>query len=122
MKKQLAIIMLLCYASVMLRPLVPVVSDFLAHTFWNSEHIATVHYENGHYHLHYELKEINKNDIDPAQQTPDKKSGNENVQVHILISAIDFAVDRISVNHPDYRINSAHTDVLILVPTPPPWC
>jgi mannose-6-phosphate isomerase class I len=122
MKKQLAIILLFCYASVLLRPLVPVVSDFLAHTFWSSDHIATVHYENGHYHLHYELKEIHKNDSDPVQQLPEKKSGNENVQVHLLISEIDFSIDLISVNQPSYSIKSAHSDVLICVPTPPPWC
>ncbi|MGL5889352.1 MAG: hypothetical protein ACRC3B_05670 [Bacteroidia bacterium] len=122
MKRQLATILLLCYASVLLRPLVPVVSDFLAHTFWSSEHIATVHYENGHYHVHYELKEINKNDVDPAQQTPDKKSGTENVQVHIITNEVDLTADPVSVQYHTFSFASAHTDVLLLVPTPPPWC
>jgi hypothetical protein len=37
-------------------------SDALAHTLNKMEHLATVHYENGHYHLHNELKALDESE------------------------------------------------------------
>lgn len=42
--------------------------DALAHTFFKMQHMATVHYENGHYHLHNELKTISEQDQGSATQ------------------------------------------------------
>jgi len=54
---------LLCvYVLALVRPLAPAVNDFLGHHFWKTEHLSTVHYENGKYHLHIELaKNANEN-------------------------------------------------------------
>jgi hypothetical protein len=52
----------LIYTATQLRPLVAVVQDVIAHTFFKLQHTATVHYENGHYHLHKELKDISEED------------------------------------------------------------
>lgn len=38
----------------------PFVKDFLEHTFNEFEHIQTIHYENGKYHVHNEVEEIQK--------------------------------------------------------------
>ncbi len=44
-----------------MRPLVPLAADMIAHTFWYSQHMATVHFENGKYHVHYQyLNETQK--------------------------------------------------------------
>lgn len=51
---------LLAYATSLSMPVLPYVADSVAHTFWLYQHIATVHYENGQYHTHYEAAEIAK--------------------------------------------------------------
>ena len=43
------------YSFALLKPVFPVVNDIIAHTFYKMQHMATVHYENGAYHLHTEL-------------------------------------------------------------------
>ena len=54
MKKALIYILLFSYTFMLLRPTVPLIADALAHTFWYSQHMATVHFENGQYHVHYQ--------------------------------------------------------------------
>ena len=60
MKKAAVYILLFFYVVVQLRPLTAVLQDAIAHTFFKMQHMATVHFENGHYHLHTELKNIDK--------------------------------------------------------------
>lgn len=58
--KTISQLLLLVYAFGVLKPLSPIINDVLAHTFWKMQHIATVHYENGKYHVHTELAEEGK--------------------------------------------------------------
>lgn len=72
MKKQLAILLLFCYAVVLIRPAIPCISDFIAHTCWEAEHLATVHFENGKYHVHLEMQKTEKEvpvKSEPANQS-----------------------------------------------------
>jgi hypothetical protein len=54
MKKALIYIILFSYTLILVRPTVPFIADVIAHTFWYSQHVATVHFENGKYHVHYQ--------------------------------------------------------------------
>ncbi len=60
MKRVLSYLLLLAYSTVILMPVLPYISDTVAHTFWLYEHISTVHYEHGKYHTHYEAAAIAK--------------------------------------------------------------
>ncbi|HLY70728.1 MAG TPA: hypothetical protein VKR53_13435 [Puia sp.] len=61
MKKVLIYLVLVSYTTVLVRPAVPFVADVIAHTFWYAHHVATVHFENGRYHVHYQyMKEAQK--------------------------------------------------------------
>ena len=60
MKKALSYILLFAYSTMMLMPVLPYVSNKIAHTFWLYEHISTVHYEQGQYHTHFQSIEISK--------------------------------------------------------------
>jgi hypothetical protein len=123
LKKQLAILLLLCYTMVWLRPLVPVVSDWLAHTFWLSEHVATVHYENGHYHVHYELKEIAKDTENSAPQNTSDKTADETViPVHLLSDSGEFILFQNTTSAFIPRLHGIIQHTFRTVPTPPPWC
>lgn len=44
------------YSCMPLKPILPFASDFVAHTFNEFDHVATVHFENGKYHVHTEVK------------------------------------------------------------------
>lgn len=63
MNKTFAHILLIAYTSLLLRPFLPFAMDFLAHTFWYTQHMATVHYENGKFHVHYEYLEAARKSV-----------------------------------------------------------
>lgn len=68
MKKAAIYILLSFYVFAQLKPIIVVAEDFLAHTFWKMQHMATVHYENGHYHIHTELSDISEKESKNTQQ------------------------------------------------------
>lgn len=122
MKKQLAILLLLCYTLVWLRPLVPVVSNWLAHTFWLSEHITTVHYENGHYHVHYELKEISEDTKGDLPLSSSSKQIDETIQTHLFNSPHRLIIADPSSELYSFLPSEKLQAVFIPVNSPPPWC
>jgi len=67
-KRFFVYIALSVYVFAQLKPLAVIVEDTLAHTFWKMQHMATVHYENGHYHVHAELKDVNEKENTGSQQ------------------------------------------------------
>ena len=68
------ILMMLCiYTIGLIKPTMPLIKDVLAHTFFEKSHKATVHYENGRYHLHIELN-------DEAQQSESKQNPQEKIK------------------------------------------
>ncbi len=74
--KQIALyIVLLSYSMVMLKPVSPYLSDTVAHIFNYTQHMATVHYENGKYHVHKEMVNNAKKNI-PAKEIPASKKEN----------------------------------------------
>lgn len=60
MKRALLYLLIFSYTMIMFKLALPYLSDFISHTFWYAKHIATVHYENGKYHVHHEVIEDSK--------------------------------------------------------------
>lgn len=115
-RKALVTLMLGVYVFGMIKPVMPLVKDVLAHTFFKAGHMATVHYENGRYHLHMELNEEAKaNDSKQTAVTND-----ENLANHIQSEELFFTpfTKQISEIHSPY-INVT-TDVLLPNPFQPP--
>ena len=83
MKKLLLHILLLSYTVVMVKPVLPYISDFAAHTFYYAQHMATVHYQNGKFHVHREIIDNAKKN-DPAKENPSSKKG-DSVNDHISL-------------------------------------
>ena len=85
---------MLLYVTVMLKPLIPIVSDALSHTFSEAIHIATVHAIYGSNHLGKELAGTASDDVNNKPQ----KSINTEDQVTVHISAneclYNFSVQR----------------------------
>ncbi len=73
--KQIALYLILfSYSMVMLKPVSPYISDAVAHIFSYTQHMATVHYENGKMHVHKEIvnnakQKETQNEIPLAKKT-----------------------------------------------------
>ena len=90
MKKALLYLLLFSYTSLVLKPVLPFITDTVAHIFWYSEHIATVHYEKGKYHVHYEsLAEAKKNS--PEKSIPVTKTETASSEHFMNTSRYDFS-------------------------------
>lgn len=55
MKQSIAYYLIFFYAAALLKPVLPLVKDFLAHTFTQEHHIVTVHQHAGSTHVHKEI-------------------------------------------------------------------
>jgi hypothetical protein len=65
---------------VMLRPVSPYIADTFEHIFNYTQHMATIHYENGKYHVHKELVDNAKKN-DPAKDNAAKKENSTNEHI-----------------------------------------
>lgn len=59
----------------MLKPVSPYISDAVEHIFNYTQHMATVHYENGKYHVHRELVS-NAKQHEAGKESPAAKKEN----------------------------------------------
>ncbi len=81
MKRPSAYYLILLYALAVCKPFLPWVSDLLAHTFWETAHLESVHQHHKN-HLGDELKQAAKEDQGDANAAGVKS--NEPVAVHLL--------------------------------------
>jgi hypothetical protein len=84
MKKLILHIALLSYTIVMLKPVLPHVSDFVNHIFFYTQHMATVHIENGKMHVHKEIVDNTKKEASQKELPSSKKenSANDHISFH----------------------------------------
>lgn len=117
LQKDLVKLMLCIYVFGLIKPITPIVNDVLAHTFFKTQHVATVHYENGKHHIHLELIKENKT-------TDHKKSTsnivNETLLTHLKTEDVLLKKERLPllVNNTPYILELSH--VLISSPKMPP--
>jgi hypothetical protein len=65
-----ACLVLFSYGLLIFNAFIPIAADAVAHTFWEKEHLLTVHKVNGKYHVHVQI-------VNNAKQSgSDKSSGN----------------------------------------------
>lgn len=120
MKRQISILLLCCYGLVLSKPLFPIVSDFIAHTFFESNHIATVHYENGAYHMHIEVRDASEESQNAT--APAEKKQNEETQTHVLFAnELPYSPDLLPKNSATNFLRTVTNVGYALVPSPPPW-
>jgi hypothetical protein len=119
MKKQVATLLLVCYAAFLLRPLLPVLEDVMAHMLWKNEHIATVHYENGKYHVHLEISDAEEKSANTSKSLIKQI---EPLTFHLTTDKGFFGLAlNLSVRLVDYARCTSPRDGLFLLPDPPPW-
>ena len=96
MKSTVAYYLIILYSIAVCKPVLPIVTDFLGHTFWSQKHITTVHNENGKDHLHYEL--LDAKDDGENSSSPNIKS-TDPVSVHISFEEGILSTHNIPVSH-----------------------
>jgi hypothetical protein len=82
MKKLLLHIILFSYAIVMFKPAFPYLNDIIAHALFYQQHMATVHLENGKYHVHKEVVKNVKEENSGKNSLPEKKK-NSNIYEYL---------------------------------------
>lgn len=84
---------------VQIKPLIYFSQDLVAHAFYKMEHLATIHYENGAYHLHNELKKTN-DDSDNSSTKSEKSQMKKNTEKfpEQLTSNTQFEFNALSKN------------------------
>lgn len=117
MKFATAYYLVLIYATVILKPIIPVVQDALVHCFAEAYHIATVHAIKGNNHLEKELAGSGADADSNKTQKADK------AEQAIHETAIDFAYDflypNFLKNHHSFS-NELLSNVFIDFVNPPP--
>ena len=68
MKRFITYLLLYAYAIMLMKPVVPIIGDLVAHTFYELEHLQVVHQHNGVYHVDEEIQDENK-DSDSSGKT-----------------------------------------------------
>jgi len=118
--KKLSYILLFCYALALFRPLVPAIADGIAHAFWKMEHMATVHYENGSFHVHKEIKEA-AGDEDPSK-TNKRAAADQGAASHLAPQHSEILAPVI-FPPPCWTVASEKipSRISLQIPTPPPW-
>ena len=98
MKKALSYLLLFSYMVILVKPVLPYVSDFLAHAFWKYEHIATVHKEFGKTHIHFELQNTAKEN--KADKNNTNTASETQTTPHIsTIAVYDFTIPVVTINY-----------------------
>ncbi len=90
MKKLLLHILLLSYAVVIFKPVLPFVNDCIGHVFFYAHHMATVHFENGKYHVHYETAKDAKDERSDKYTTASKKDNLTSEHIVTTIKTTPF--------------------------------
>ena len=82
LKSPAAYYLMLLYATVMVKPLLPVVNDFISHQFNGIEHISLVHALYGNQHLQNEIAESDSDKKGTRNQNIAKSF--EGVSLHLV--------------------------------------
>ena len=70
----------------MFKPALPYVSDFIGHILFYKQHMETVHFENGEYHVHKEVIKDIKEENSSKNSLPDKKKSNSTYEFTATVS------------------------------------
>ena len=78
MKKLLPYLFICLYSAIILKPVMPYITDGVAHILNFQGHMATVHAHHGKYHVHTEITEAAKNQNSEKNTNTLKKEASEN--------------------------------------------
>ena len=86
----------------MVKPALPYVSDFVAHVLFYQQHMATVHFENGKYHVHKEVVKDIKEENSGKNSLPEKKKNTTEEHTGATCKSVAGASSFMPVNYRAY--------------------
>ena len=99
----------------------PLAKDFIAHAYFELEHLNTIHFENGKYHLHQEIQK----DLKDQSKQSNSKIAELQIDVHYiapLFSITAFqkieSINELSEN--GFYVDLIYDQNFLLVNSPPP--
>jgi hypothetical protein len=99
MKKGIIYLAIIAYSTIMLKPVLPFLLDGVAHMFWYSKHMATVHYENGKFHVHKEVVDAAKDDQSPEKGSQSARAEQSSSEHFVISSSYHFSITPILPQH-----------------------
>lgn len=117
MKFTIAYYLFLIYATVILKPLIPVAEDTVMHFFGEAYHIATVHAAEGKDHVEKEMADSGKDDAFSKTQKIDKAE--QSLHETIAGSAFNFTNPYPLLYHYSF-LNQFLRNIYIPYINPPP--
>ncbi|MCD6069315.1 MAG: hypothetical protein K0S33_4141 [Bacteroidetes bacterium] len=118
-KKGLTYLMLIAYVFGILKPLSPIAADIIAHTFDQAHHMATVHFENGKYHVHKEIA-VEAAEESPKKNTAQTFSPDELLGSHVQSNVYTFSVNYTETSVIDTDTDTRFSDIFFKTFSPPP--
>ena len=88
--RDLARLTLFAYVLLVFNPVMPIVADKIAHTFYERSHLLTVHQVNGKYHVHLAMANA-ENQADKTKSSRGGKQGAEEYFHLISVTSYNFA-------------------------------
>ena len=120
MKTIAAYYFLLFYTFALCKPILPLLQDELAHTFWIDEHLATVHHHHGDHHAEEEVAEAEHEEN--ADQQPATTKISEPISVHIVIETL-YGISQPTIHKEQFAANICNVSTVSLEKYyPPPKC
>ncbi len=118
MRAIIAYYMLILYATLMFKPLIPIAQDILSHTFSEAIHIATVHAIYGSNHVQ---KEIADNEADNSKHQSTTTNGEDQAKIHIPTMACLYNFYSITSfkNYPSFKYYGLLAGHIIKFSPPP---
>jgi hypothetical protein len=110
---------LLLYTLALCKPILPLIQDEIAHTFWKAEHLAKVHHHHGDHHAEEAIAEAEHDENDKQSgrtKVSDPVSVHMNVNTHYCISQATIHKQQFAVNN--YNVSAVSLDKSY----PPPKC
>ena len=85
MRNLIAYCLLLLYSFAVIKPVLPILKDEMAHIFWKTHHLSTVHHHHGNHHTEKEIAHS-------AHEEENKENGQvvkiaEPVSLHIVVQS-----------------------------------
>ena len=100
--QDLSYLVLVAYAFFIVAPVVPLVADVVAHTFWEKEHLSTAHHQFGEDHVSFELMKAEKQ-TDKESTTNSQKAGLDDL-VHRAESDVIFNLLPVTATKRSYSL------------------
>jgi hypothetical protein len=117
-RKAIIYAFLCIYSFAVIKPVLPIANDIIAHTFYKMQHMATVHFENGKYHIHAELARESDQQKDSKGNIP--ASAYETVTHHISSDKTEFIKYASSPEAVIFPSDEHPHDAFIRLTNPPP--